>query len=85
MLLLSYADFFQNKLFKKFFQKHYQSVKQFLDPDLGRQHVGPDPGQLFATIIGRRQNLPLAKELIQIHCVDENSVDPNQLALSEAS
>ena len=29
MLSLSSFDFFKNKLFRKFFQKHYQSVKGF--------------------------------------------------------
>ena len=29
MLLLLPADFFQNQLFRKIFQEHYQSVKQF--------------------------------------------------------
>ena len=37
MLSLSSADFFKINCFKKFFQKHYQGVKQFgsVGPDLG--------------------------------------------------
>ena len=35
MLLLSSADFFKINFFKKFFQERYQSVKQFVGPDLG--------------------------------------------------
>ena len=48
-LLLS-ADFFQNHLFKKFFQEHYQSVKQF------------GSRSLFAKVISRLQKSPLAKK-----------------------
>ena len=39
--LLSSADFFQNQLFKKFFQEYHQSVKQFGSRS-GRHIVGPD-------------------------------------------
>ena len=35
MHLLSSVDFSQNQLIKKFFKDHYQSVTQFVDPDLG--------------------------------------------------
>ena len=42
MLLLSSADFFQNLLFEKFFEEHYQSVKLF--GYRSGQIVGPDLG-----------------------------------------
>ena len=35
------ADFFKNKVFKKFFQEHYRSVKWFLDLDQDRCSVSP--------------------------------------------
>ena len=38
MLLLSSADFFKINFFEKFFQEHYQGVKQF------GHSVGPDMG-----------------------------------------
>ena len=61
---LSSADFFKIDFFKKKFQEHYQSVKQFgprSGPTFCRSRSG---SKLFAKVISRQQNLPLAgKEL----------------------
>ena len=43
MLFLSSVDFFKINFFKKIFQEHYQSVKEF-DTDQDRHTVGPDLG-----------------------------------------
>ena len=43
-VFLSSADFFQNELFQKFFQEHYQRLSNGLDPDQDQHFVGPDLG-----------------------------------------
>ena len=61
LCFLSSADFFKVNFFEKFFQEHYQSVKQFLDPDQARHFVGPDLGpnclQRLSADNTRRQSL----------------------------
>ena len=65
MLLLSSADFFKINFFKKFFQEHYQSDKQFESRSgLTLQRFG---SKLFAKVISRRQKLPLAGKELNMH------------------
>ena len=59
MLLLSFADFFQNKLFHNKNQEHYHSViLQSVDQDQDQQSVCPDLARykLFLKVISRMKS-----------------------------
>ena len=61
---MSSADFFQNQLFQKFFQGHYQSVKWF-GSRLGLAFCRSWSGsKLFAKLISRWQNKIASKERV---------------------
>ena len=59
MFLFSSTDFFQNNVFKKFFRKHYPSIKHF-ESRSGQTFFGLD---LAPVISGRQKSPPAGKEL----------------------
>ena len=63
MLLLSSADFFQNKLFKKkIFQEHYKSVKWFGSRSGPTFYQSLSGSKLYAMDMCRRQKVAASKE-----------------------
>ena len=70
MLLLSSVFFgcfffFQNKLFQKKFQEHYQSVNG-LDPDQDLLSVGPDMGPNCLQRLSTDVKSPLARKKLKL-------------------
>ena len=62
MLLLLSADFFL-----KFFQEHYQCIKQFGSRSRPKFSWSRSRSKLFAKVIRRRQKSPLARKELSSH------------------
>ena len=74
MIFLSSADFFEINFLEKFYQEYCQGVKQFGSRSGLTKYLLPDldPNcltllQLFAKLISRRQNSPLARKVKYTH------------------